>query len=249
MVDRIDMNANPAFEAYEHGSPVIVDSKGIRKGLSEAQFKYMDSIQPCLNDLKDQYEKAKSDLQELIDNCDDPIRKQKLEGQMDRLERTWKQITHHPPGQGNSLTVFKGGWEKRIDNMRDAIIDTHYTVQGKPSTEPMVAQGPRVASPVQQVRVDSSGGASADASSSAGGATAAKGSGGGVDVKALINLMSTDPQAALEKLNSLDPEQRTQTMAVINQQLQEINQMVSMMSNMQKSIHDTSKSAINNMRV
>lgn len=70
-----------------------------------------------------------------------------------------------------------------------------------------------------------------------------------LDVDNMVKLMSTDPAAAMATLKGLDPEQRGIALQTINAKLQEMNQMFSMMSNMSKSLHDTAKAAINNMRV
>ncbi|QDG54279.1 hypothetical protein FIV42_27100 [Persicimonas caeni] len=72
----------------------------------------------------------------------------------------------------------------------------------------------------------------------------------GKSVDQMINLMNNDPKALMDHLGSIkDPEEKQMAMKMIMQRLQEINQMFSMMSNMMKSMHDTAKAAINNMRV
>ncbi len=70
-----------------------------------------------------------------------------------------------------------------------------------------------------------------------------------VNVTDLMNLMSTDPQAAMEELKSVKPEERAALLQEANTQLQQTNELFSMMSNMMKSQHDTLKAVINNMRV
>jgi hypothetical protein len=70
-----------------------------------------------------------------------------------------------------------------------------------------------------------------------------------MDIDDMVTKMSNDPQAAMEELQKLPPKERGMALQAINTQLQQINQMFSMMSNMMKSLHDTAKAAINNMRV
>jgi len=90
--------------------------------------------------------------------------------------------------------------------------------------------------------------------SASGGATSAAGSGGATsaadhDFDAMVNLMSTDPQAVMEQLQSMPIEERGAYMQMLQTQLQQLNQLFSAMSNFSKSEHDTSKAMINNLRV
>lgn len=89
--------------------------------------------------------------------------------------------------------------------------------------------------------------------SSSGGATSAAGSGATSaadhDFDAMVNLMSTDPQAVMEQLQSMPIEERGAYMQMLQTQLQQLNQLFSAMSNFSKSEHDTSKAMINNLRV
>lgn len=70
-----------------------------------------------------------------------------------------------------------------------------------------------------------------------------------LDPAAMDRLRRTDPEAYMEKLDAMDPKDRGMVMQNMQQHLQEINQMFSMMSNFAKSEHDTMKAIIGNMRV
>lgn len=72
---------------------------------------------------------------------------------------------------------------------------------------------------------------------------------GGKTVNQMVEMMDGDPNALMGHLDSLGEEDRQMAMQMLNQRLQQMNQMFSMMSNMAKSLHDTAKAAINNMRV
>ncbi len=69
------------------------------------------------------------------------------------------------------------------------------------------------------------------------------------DVDRLINLQSSDPSALMAELKGLSPEDRGMVMQQIQQRMQEINQMISMMSTLSQAAHDTMKSVIQNLRV
>ena len=58
-----------------------------------------------------------------------------------------------------------------------------------------------------------------------------------------------DPQGYMDKMSELDPQQFSAQMFVLQQQLNQLNQATSMMTNMMKAEHDTKKAIINNMRV
>lgn len=119
---------------------------------------------------------------------------------------------------------------------------------------------PPVSGPPNASGTSASGGASGSnntsGTSGSGGTSGSSGASDGqftdlsdFDVNGMVNMMSTDPQAAMAALKSLAPEDRNVALQMMNTKLQEMNQMFSMMSNMMKSLHDTAKAAINNMRV
>lgn len=65
----------------------------------------------------------------------------------------------------------------------------------------------------------------------------------------MLELFNDDPMAFYDQLGSMSPEDRNTAMMMIQNEMQQINQMFSMVSNLAKSMHDTSKAMINNMRV
>lgn len=66
----------------------------------------------------------------------------------------------------------------------------------------------------------------------------------------IVNLMGNNPQEAIKLLNSIEnPEDRAMMMQAVRARLQAINQLVTMMSTLSKSIHDTHRTIISNMRV
>ena len=71
----------------------------------------------------------------------------------------------------------------------------------------------------------------------------------GASAQELVNMLSTDPDAFMEEMQNLPPEDRGATMMMVQQQLQQINQMFSMMSQFSQAIHDTQKAVIQNLRV
>jgi len=69
------------------------------------------------------------------------------------------------------------------------------------------------------------------------------------DIEKLVDLASSDPEAFMAEMKGLSKDERMFAMQAMNLYIQEINQMNSMMSNIAKTQHDTSKAIINNMRV
>lgn len=109
---------------------------------------------------------------------------------------------------------------------------------------------PRSEIAVTREDLDTSATDRADAAAGAGGGGAADGTSfDDANIDRMVELASTNPQALMDELKGMKLEDRTMIMNMVQQQLQEINQMFSMMSNMQKSIHDTQKAMINNFRV
>ena len=71
-----------------------------------------------------------------------------------------------------------------------------------------------------------------------------------VDVHEMVNLLSSDPNAFMEELQSIeDPQERAAMMTLVQGQLQQINQLFSMVSQFSQAMHDTSKAIISNLRV
>ncbi len=68
-------------------------------------------------------------------------------------------------------------------------------------------------------------------------------------VDELVSMLANDPDAFMEYMKSLDPEDRNHVNQVVQSQLQQINQMNAMMTNFAKAMHDTNKAIINNYRV
>ncbi len=69
------------------------------------------------------------------------------------------------------------------------------------------------------------------------------------DPEEMVNLLSSDPQAFMEELGDMDPEDRNTMMMAVQTQMQEINQMFQMASQFSQAMHDTQTSVIQNMRV
>lgn len=96
----------------------------------------------------------------------------------------------------------------------------------------------------------SSGGTSgASGTGGVGGAGAPDSSGGTSGASDLLNLANQDPDAFMSKMKNMSPEERQAAMFSMQQQMQTMNQMFSMMTNLAKVMHDTAKAAINNLRV
>lgn len=98
--------------------------------------------------------------------------------------------------------------------------------------------------------------ADTDSASETDGTDATSDAGGGEGIEGLdrsademVELMSNDPDAFMEEMSDLAPEDRMLAMNTIQQQLQEMNQMFQMMSQFSQAIHDTQKAVIQNMRV
>lgn len=71
-----------------------------------------------------------------------------------------------------------------------------------------------------------------------------------MDPREAIELFNRDPLAFYDALKDVDnPQDRMMLMNMVQTELQQINQLFSMMSQFSQSIHDTQKAVINNLRV
>jgi hypothetical protein len=258
MSNSINFNADGRYEVYEHfaetGEAMTVDTPFGEvevPGLGERHRDYMSTIQETLIDLQSDHKEAIAALEKQIAECDDPVVEQQLKGQLGEMREAWTMIVNRPPGCHRELGEFQSMWQDRIHDMRGAITNAYATAQGVAGQGIEQAPPTMVRAPIatearlsEDVRLQSTG-LTAPGESSDGEYTDIS----DFDVEGMVNLMSTDPQAAMAELKNLNPEDRGIALQMINTRLQQMNQMFSMMSNIMKSLHDTAKAAINNMRV
>lgn len=90
-----------------------------------------------------------------------------------------------------------------------------------------------------------------EGTSSSEGSSGSGSSEGVSDVKVgdMMALLDNDPDAFRAALSEMGTEERSEMMVLVQQQLQQINQMFTMMSQFSQAMHDTSKAVINNLRV
>lgn len=69
------------------------------------------------------------------------------------------------------------------------------------------------------------------------------------DMDELVNMLATDPDAFMEELSDLEPEERNAMMMTVQTQLQQMNQLFQMTSQFSQAMHDTQSAIIQNMRV
>lgn len=221
---------------------------------------YTKKLSPQLEEMEQQVNAKLDQLDQQIATADDPAELQELEQLRDQIAGEWDELMADPHqyidtgDKIGNFTAFKGRWDDSLKDIQsmlndansaigagaDGIDATHTAPQGE------VAGPATIESSGEAGEAGAAAGAeSAGSAGSADGATSFE----DIDIDDMVNKMSTDPQAVMEELKSLPREDRGMVMQMINQQLQELNQMFSMMSNIQKSMHDTSKAIINNMRV
>ena len=70
-----------------------------------------------------------------------------------------------------------------------------------------------------------------------------------VDIDEMVNLLQNDPDAFTEAMQDVDANDRMAVMAGIQEQVQQVNQLFSMMTQFSQAMHDTSKAVIQNLRV
>ena len=102
-------------------------------------------------------------------------------------------------------------------------------------------------SPSSTDRTDSSSGASEPSASS--GSTGGSGEIDPTNPGQMMELFAQDQDAFYDALMELDAEDRMQMLSAAQTELQQMNQLFSMMSQFSQAMHDTAKAAINNMRV
>lgn len=184
-----------------------------------------------LDEMKSQLDQAKSD--------EDPVAQKVLEADIAKLEA--------------GLTEFKFEIETKNFNFGKFVAGN----LAMPVVGGLVAQG--IGQDTDKRLEAAMGTLVAGPEATSGGASGASGAGSTVgaagggtttdDFNRMLDLMSRDPAALMDELSALDPESKNTMLTMLQGRLQEMNRMFSMMSNMQKSLHDTQKAMINNMRV
>lgn len=232
---------------------------------------YYREISPKIQNLRNDAAQMYADLEHAIANCKDPDKLQAMNAALQELDDAVSKMLHEPPGSQHSFTEWKSYWQNNMNRVSDALVNAQVakldaeqstltptkmrapareaTVQGTASSGGLTQT--KMENPVREAEmVDTT---PASGASSASGSSAATGAGdevfGGKTVEEMANMMKDNPEALMEHLDDLPHSQKQAAMQAIQERLQEINQMYSMLSNMQKSMHDTSKAIINNMRV
>lgn len=220
-------------------------------------------MEDTFDDLKD--EKARiGEMREQIKNNPDLSDDQKA-SMLEELDRAEAAVD-----KGLDFTTKSGKYDQTSGNVRNdgdfgaveaslsraeaSMRDLETQLAASAQNSPDVQQPPNAG--------NTSGASGTSGSSGTSGASGASGSGSGSgssstgdvmgtgkSMDELMNMMATDPGALFELTEDMDPEQQQVLMQQLQSELQQMNQMFSMMSNMAKSMHDTMKASINNMRV
>ncbi len=205
--------------------------------------RYVDEyIEPQVQILHDRYISANAELDRLIAEAQangDLTRADELLKAKGDLTAAYTAVRDRPPGLHHGSARFKEFWEERLGDLDAAISNAVGVASGKSteSTKSATATTSDVGSPDEAGATSGSEGADSWVSLDNG------------QVDDLVNMLANDPDAFMDYMSSLDPEQRNIVNQSVQMQLQQINQMNSMMTNFAKAMHDTNKAIINNFRV
>jgi hypothetical protein len=268
-----DMNGNYQVEV----SGQTVNASGQDMGvIQRSDFIVENGLDVHLDDLKEVFDDRIADLQAQIDGSDNPAERMALSDEIMHLENVIGGLEDDLQSVASGLIesgqftmidlrdnpelVFDAAADGVCDLISDyrAQISESYANFGTDGLTP----GPSLSGDSPKIDPSVAGalsGVNESAEDGTGGVDAAGGGEGGADLEEanvdgasaeeLVNMLSTDPDAFMEEMQNLDPEERGATMMMVQQQLQQINQMFSMMSQFSQSIHDTQKAVIQNLRV
>lgn len=203
------------------------------------------------------------DLAQQIEDTDDPHREMQLEREIMDLERHFDDVQSMVEDAPVDHMVLG---DKAIHEVRGAIDDLHATIADSYAelgaatvSSDQEVDLPQSASIDEGVVSDLEGTAKTDESSQMGETESTEGGGeaessssdalADTNVEELVNTLSNDPDAFMEEMSNLDPEERNAMMTAVQQQLQDINQMFQMTSQFSQAMHDTQSAVIQNMRV
>lgn len=239
-------------------------TKDVKNNGGSEHTAFYRSISPDIERLSQKGSQLIDDLRKQLDECSDPDRRAEIAAAIDDLESALRKMQFQPPGGGNSFSDFASHWETYLNRVDDAVRVAENIKLGIPQdgSDDDVAifapQGQAVdmsgrteagRAKTEGKSVDESGAADSTGKSREAGDSEPTGKIGDMTPDEMINKITDDPEAVSEYIQSLDPMDQQVAMASMQERMNEINQMFSMMTNIAKAQHDTAKAAINNMRV
>lgn len=225
-----------------------------------------EGLDSHLEDLKSAISDRISDLKDQIADCDDPGQEMALKDEVMRFEEMTANLDGRVADtvkdlvargdlaasdiQNNPDTVFEAAASEVRGLISDARaeLSRSYENMGMNLMQGGISAADSGESVDDATACDVAGVDDVDASAEAAGdVDSANVEGASADE--LVTMLSTDPDAFMEEMRNVDPEERGATMMMVQQQLQEINQLFSMMSQFSQAMHDTQKAVIQNLRV
>ena len=202
-----------------------------------------------------------SDLKAQIEGTSDPGEKMAMQSELRGLERELSNlhglIEDIPSGMG-----LKVGGEQIMEKVEAAIEGLHnrvsdsYAQFGTVENPNQISMGGMDADKIDNLRMSERAAEAVGASSGTDGEVdSGEVDGSGEveqaehDMEELVNMLATDPDAFMDELSDLDPEDRNAMMMTVQTQLQQMNQLFQMTSQFSQAMHDTQSAIIQNLRV
>ena len=207
---------------------------------------HVENVETALNERLE-------DLAQQIADADNPQAAMQLEGEMRALEREFQEFSNSVEGANSAAINPHLSSEKIADQVGDIIDDFHSVISSSyaefgTATVPADLDVEAGAwCPVGDGQVGDLSDADLDADPGAD--IASTGDGESPEVGEMVDLLQNDPDAFQEAMSDLDADERQGMMMAIQNELQQINQLFSMMTQFSQAMHDTSKAVIQNLRV
>lgn len=213
------------------------------------------SLSHHVKGVQESFAERVADLQEQISNADNPQQKMALEQELMKMESAFKDFSSEIREMNNDIVKGQAlGVGINHDNVHDAVQDLVTEFRAEISA----SYAEFGTACVSGDTIEETGDCGLIDEESIGGDTDAASpdemelsasSDDMLDPGELLEMMENDPQAFAAHMGEMGAEERGAMMMAVQNELQQINQLFSMMTQFSQAMHDTSKAVIQNLRV
>ena len=275
---RVESAASSYLESNPDASKAYVKDGMIDGKQNDTWRYYRNHCHERMLEMKSRKEKLMKDIDKQIEQLESgdvtPAERkmvQQLNHAKQNIRETWGELMSDPPDMNQKQGKFKEKMEKKMDSITKALDEAGMAVaragtsgggtqkSGGPSKAAnRAAQRGEVTDHVASTFTPPSNEIGLDPA----GAGEEVGTGGSMvsgssdtfgkknmTIKEMVNAMEDNPKKVMKNLDSLSKEDRKLVQQMMQNHLQKMNQMFSMMSNISKTMHKTASSVISNMCV
>ncbi len=220
--------------------------------------------------LEESFHERMAHLEYQMENAENPMEKLALEKELMHLEQEFEkfeslvenrllEIENLPLMPGKAIELKQDRLLDAVENMvgdlRSTLMDSYaeFGSVGMPPDADVAVDGDNQVDDATCDELSGSHGTEetggTGASGESGEASESAGTSDLPNPEELVDLLATDPQAFMDELSDLSPEDRNAMMMTVQTQLQQINQMFQMASQFSQAMHQTQTAVIQNMRV